>query len=157
MIGFVISFCGNLCISASCGSCYSFATMGMLEARVRILTNNTDTPILSPQQVVSCSEYSQGKLLLWQILFYWILSVVGTWYYRYEYLKKKLYSQNIHVLKDIHDKKWCFCMKENTNQEGFKWFSVFLSFQLFINALNYTIPTQINTKNIFSLAKKYFA
>ncbi|XP_028656245.2 dipeptidyl peptidase 1 [Erpetoichthys calabaricus] len=45
---------------ASCGSCYSFASMGMLEARIRILTNNTQTPILSPQQVVSCSEYSQG-------------------------------------------------------------------------------------------------
>ncbi|XP_069495602.1 dipeptidyl peptidase 1 [Ambystoma mexicanum] len=45
---------------ASCGSCYSFATMGMLEARIRILTNNSQTPILSPQQVVSCSEYSQG-------------------------------------------------------------------------------------------------
>ncbi|KAG9265278.1 dipeptidyl peptidase 1 [Astyanax mexicanus] len=45
---------------ASCGSCYSFATMGMLEARVRILTNNTRTPVFSPQQVVSCSEYSQG-------------------------------------------------------------------------------------------------
>ncbi|XP_056139049.1 dipeptidyl peptidase 1 [Lampris incognitus] len=44
----------------SCGSCYSFATMGMLEARIRILTNNTVTPILSPQQVVSCSQYSQG-------------------------------------------------------------------------------------------------
>lgn len=53
----------NLCsVSASCGSCYSFATMGMLEARVRILTNNSETPILSPQQVVSCSQYSQGKL-----------------------------------------------------------------------------------------------
>ncbi|XP_062328610.1 dipeptidyl peptidase 1 [Osmerus eperlanus] len=45
---------------ASCGSCYSFATMGMLEARVRIQTNNTESPIFSPQQVVSCSEYSQG-------------------------------------------------------------------------------------------------
>ncbi|XP_066226522.1 dipeptidyl peptidase 1 isoform X1 [Saccopteryx leptura] len=45
---------------ASCGSCYSFASMGMLEARIRILTNNTQTPILSPQEVVSCSEYAQG-------------------------------------------------------------------------------------------------
>ncbi|XP_063060825.1 dipeptidyl peptidase 1 [Engraulis encrasicolus] len=45
---------------ASCGSCYSFATMGMLESRVRIQTNNTHTPIFSPQQVVSCSQYSQG-------------------------------------------------------------------------------------------------
>ena len=38
--------------------------MGMLEARIRILTNNSETPVLSPQQVVSCSEYSQGKLIL---------------------------------------------------------------------------------------------
>ncbi|XP_015197206.2 dipeptidyl peptidase 1 [Lepisosteus oculatus] len=45
---------------ASCGSCYSFSSMGMLEARIRILTNNTQQPVLSPQQVVSCSEYSQG-------------------------------------------------------------------------------------------------
>ncbi|KAL4647076.1 dipeptidyl peptidase 1 [Arapaima gigas] len=45
---------------AACGSCYSFATMGMLEARVRVLTNNTQQPIFSPQHVVSCSHYSQG-------------------------------------------------------------------------------------------------
>ncbi|XP_053417045.1 dipeptidyl peptidase 1 isoform X1 [Nycticebus coucang] len=44
----------------SCGSCYSFASVGMLEARIRILTNNTQTPILSPQEVVSCSQYAQG-------------------------------------------------------------------------------------------------
>ncbi|XP_043547496.1 dipeptidyl peptidase 1 [Chiloscyllium plagiosum] len=44
----------------SCGSCYSFSSMGMLEARIRIQTNNTQTPILSPQQIVSCSQYSQG-------------------------------------------------------------------------------------------------
>lgn len=43
-----------------CGSCYSFAAMGMLEARIRILTNNSQAPILSPQQIVSCSSYSQG-------------------------------------------------------------------------------------------------
>ncbi|CAL8361633.1 unnamed protein product [Merluccius merluccius] len=44
----------------ACGSCYSFAAMGMLEARIRITTNNSQAPILSPQQVVSCSHYSQG-------------------------------------------------------------------------------------------------
>ncbi|XP_029424713.1 dipeptidyl peptidase 1 isoform X1 [Nannospalax galili] len=44
----------------SCGSCYSFASVGMLEARIRILTNNTQTPILSPQEIVSCSQYAQG-------------------------------------------------------------------------------------------------
>ncbi|XP_001363345.2 dipeptidyl peptidase 1 [Monodelphis domestica] len=45
---------------ASCGSCYAFASMAMLEARIRILTNNSKTPVLSTQQIVSCSEYSQG-------------------------------------------------------------------------------------------------
>ncbi|XP_059820577.1 dipeptidyl peptidase 1 [Hypanus sabinus] len=44
----------------TCGSCYSFSSMGMLEARIRILTNNTQTPILSTQQIISCSNYSQG-------------------------------------------------------------------------------------------------
>ena len=43
-----------------CGSCYAFASMGMLEARLRILTNNTVQDVFSPQDVISCSEYSQG-------------------------------------------------------------------------------------------------
>uniref|UniRef100_A0A8C6TXV0 Dipeptidyl peptidase 1 n=1 Tax=Neogobius melanostomus TaxID=47308 RepID=A0A8C6TXV0_9GOBI len=55
-----VNFVSPVRNQASCGSCYSFATMGMLEARIRILTNNTQTPILSPQQIVSCSEYAQG-------------------------------------------------------------------------------------------------
>uniref|UniRef100_T1IR55 Dipeptidyl peptidase 1 n=1 Tax=Strigamia maritima TaxID=126957 RepID=T1IR55_STRMM len=44
----------------TCGSCYSFASMAMLEARLRIYTNNTNQVIFAPQDVVSCSEYSQG-------------------------------------------------------------------------------------------------
>merc|ERR1712168_1640607 len=44
----------------NCGSCYAFASMGMLEARMRIATNNTQTPVYSPQYIVSCSRYSQG-------------------------------------------------------------------------------------------------
>ncbi|XP_040026541.2 dipeptidyl peptidase 1 [Gasterosteus aculeatus] len=55
-----VNFVSPVRNQASCGSCYSFAAMGMLEARLRILTNNSQTPVLSPQQVVSCSEYSQG-------------------------------------------------------------------------------------------------
>ncbi|XP_071781508.1 dipeptidyl peptidase 1 [Centroberyx gerrardi] len=55
-----VNFLSPVRNQGSCGSCYSFATMGMLEARVRILTNNSETPIFSPQQVVSCSQYSQG-------------------------------------------------------------------------------------------------
>nr|KAG5711311.1 hypothetical protein BaRGS_006008 [Batillaria attramentaria] len=45
---------------ASCGSCYAFASMAMNEARVRIMTNNTKQPVFSPQDIVDCSEYSQG-------------------------------------------------------------------------------------------------
>ncbi|XP_053177499.1 dipeptidyl peptidase 1 [Scomber japonicus] len=55
-----VSFVSPVRNQASCGSCYSFASMGMLEARLRILSNNTEAPVLSPQQVVSCSKYSQG-------------------------------------------------------------------------------------------------
>ena len=44
----------------NCGSCYAFGTLAMFEARVRILSNNTKTPVLSTQDVVSCSEYAQG-------------------------------------------------------------------------------------------------
>ncbi|KAM9658330.1 dipeptidyl peptidase 1 isoform 1-T1 [Trichechus inunguis] len=55
-----INFVSPVRNQASCGSCYSFASMGMLEARLRILTNNSQTPILSPQEVVSCSQYAQG-------------------------------------------------------------------------------------------------
>ncbi|PVD24760.1 hypothetical protein C0Q70_15246 [Pomacea canaliculata] len=44
----------------SCGSCYAFASMAMNEARVRIMTNNTEQPVFSPQDVLDCSPYSQG-------------------------------------------------------------------------------------------------
>eukprot|EP00054_Salpingoeca_dolichothecata_P027703 m.204413 g.204413 ORF g.204413 m.204413 type:complete len:456 (-) comp26027_c1_seq2:45-1412(-) len=44
----------------SCGSCYSFGSTAALEARVRINSNNTEKTVFSPQDVVSCSEYSQG-------------------------------------------------------------------------------------------------
>ena len=37
----------------SCGSCYAFATMAMFEARVRVLSNATKTPVFSPQDIVS--------------------------------------------------------------------------------------------------------
>jgi len=44
----------------SCGSCYAFASMALLEARLRLLTNNTRHPVFSTQDIVECSEYSQG-------------------------------------------------------------------------------------------------
>lgn len=34
--------------------------MAMNEARVRIMTNNTEQPVFSPQDVLDCSPYSQG-------------------------------------------------------------------------------------------------
>lgn len=43
-----------------CGSCYAFASLAMIEARVRILTNNTQKPVFAPQDIVECSEYSEG-------------------------------------------------------------------------------------------------
>merc|ERR1712142_798301 len=44
----------------TCGSCYAFASMALLEARLRLLSNNTVTPVFSTQDVVECSDYSQG-------------------------------------------------------------------------------------------------
>lgn len=43
-----------------CGSCYAFASMAMLESRLRIATSNSLKVVFSPQDVVGCSEYSQG-------------------------------------------------------------------------------------------------
>ncbi|XP_077983802.1 dipeptidyl peptidase 1-like isoform X2 [Glandiceps talaboti] len=46
---------------ASCGSCFAFSSAGMYEARLKVMTNNSvDDVIISPQDVVQCSEYSQG-------------------------------------------------------------------------------------------------
>jgi cathepsin C len=44
----------------SCGSCYAFASMAMLEARYRVMTKNLERLVFSPQDVVECSEYAQG-------------------------------------------------------------------------------------------------
>ena len=35
-------------------------TIAMFEARVRIMSNGSATPVFSTQDIVSCSEYSQG-------------------------------------------------------------------------------------------------
>ena len=44
----------------SCGSCYAFASMAMIEARQRVASKNRVQLVLSTQDVVSCSEYAQG-------------------------------------------------------------------------------------------------
>lgn len=46
--------------TGQCGSCYAYASLAMLESRIRIRTNNTEQPIFSTQYIVDCSEYSQG-------------------------------------------------------------------------------------------------
>jgi len=43
-----------------CGSCYAFSALAMIEARMRLVSNNTIQPSYSPQDIVDCSEYSQG-------------------------------------------------------------------------------------------------
>ena len=43
-----------------CGSCYIFGSMGSLEARLNIVSKNEKKLIFSPQEVIDCSEYSQG-------------------------------------------------------------------------------------------------
>jgi len=55
-----VNFVPDVRDQASCGSCYAFGTLGMLESRIRIKTQNQDKVILSPQEIVSCSEYAQG-------------------------------------------------------------------------------------------------
>ncbi|XP_041350436.1 dipeptidyl peptidase 1-like isoform X2 [Gigantopelta aegis] len=57
------SFVSPIRNQESCGSCYAFASMAMNEARVRIMTNNTMQPVFSPQDIVECSEYSQGNIV----------------------------------------------------------------------------------------------
>ncbi|KAL0483935.1 dipeptidyl peptidase CTSC [Acrasis kona] len=54
-----INYVGPVRDQESCGSCYAFAATSAIESRVRILTNNRLKSILSPQQVVSCSDYNQ--------------------------------------------------------------------------------------------------
>ena len=44
----------------TCGSCYAFASMAMLESRLMIKSKNTINKVFSPQDIVDCSEYSQG-------------------------------------------------------------------------------------------------
>jgi cathepsin C len=43
-----------------CGSCYIFSTMGSLESRVRVLTNNTNKIKFSRQFPLSCNFYTEG-------------------------------------------------------------------------------------------------
>ena len=55
-----VNYVSDVRNQGGCGSCYAFSSMGMLEARIKILTNNTVSPVFSTQDVVSCSKLSQG-------------------------------------------------------------------------------------------------
>ncbi|XP_045587677.2 dipeptidyl peptidase 1 [Procambarus clarkii] len=44
----------------NCGSCYTFGSMGQLESRVRLATNNQRQDIFSTQDAVSCTVLDQG-------------------------------------------------------------------------------------------------
>lgn len=55
-----VNFVSPVRDQGGCGSCYAFSAMGMLEARLRVQTNNTLQVTLSPQDIVSCSKLSQG-------------------------------------------------------------------------------------------------
>jgi cathepsin C len=43
-----------------CGSCYAIAAVSVLEARIRIKSNNRLKPLLSPSSIISCSRLNQG-------------------------------------------------------------------------------------------------
>nr|ADO65979.1 cathepsin C [Eriocheir sinensis]ADO65981.1 cathepsin C [Eriocheir sinensis] len=45
---------------ASCGSCYTFASLAQIESRVRIATQNVRQDVFSTQDVVSCTPLAQG-------------------------------------------------------------------------------------------------
>lgn len=56
-----VNYVGPVRNQGSCGSCYAFAAVGMLEARSNIALKLPQPSItLSPQSVVSCNPYSQG-------------------------------------------------------------------------------------------------
>lgn len=44
----------------SCGSCYAIASTDVVNMRLRIMTKGRERVLLSPQNVVSCSDYNQG-------------------------------------------------------------------------------------------------
>jgi cathepsin C len=55
-----ISYVSPIRNQGSCGSCYTFGSMAMHESRLRIKTLNQQKNIFSTQDIVSCSNYSQG-------------------------------------------------------------------------------------------------
>ncbi|CAG2104562.1 unnamed protein product [Medioppia subpectinata] len=55
-----VSYVTSVKDQGGCGSCYAFGSLGMIEGRLKLLSNNTESIDLSEQDVVSCSLYNQG-------------------------------------------------------------------------------------------------
>lgn len=58
-----VNYVGTVDDQGGCGSCYSFASMGLLESRVRIETNMQQQPKFSEQEMITCGKdktYNQG-------------------------------------------------------------------------------------------------
>merc|ERR1712127_220434 len=58
-----VNYVGTVDDQGGCGSCYSFASMGLLESRVRIETNMQQQPKYSEQEMITCGKdktYNQG-------------------------------------------------------------------------------------------------
>merc|ERR1712072_313112 len=54
------NYIGHVENQGFCGSCYAHASMDALASRVRIKTKNKVKPAYSVDNILSCSEYSQG-------------------------------------------------------------------------------------------------
>ncbi|XP_071548233.1 dipeptidyl peptidase 1-like [Panulirus ornatus] len=55
-----VNYVSDVRDQGKCGSCYTFASAGMMESRLRIVTHNQRQDVFSTQDVVSCSMLSQG-------------------------------------------------------------------------------------------------
>lgn len=56
------SFVTDVRDQGDCGSCFTVATLGALESRVRVMTKNKHKPRLSIQHALDCNFYSEGCL-----------------------------------------------------------------------------------------------
>lgn len=98
-----------------CGSCYIFASAAELEARIRITTHNQRQPILSTQQVVDCSPYSQGCAGGFPYL------IAGKWAAEYGFIDESCYPYEgkDNVCRDPELEQYMSSEDvQNTNQNG---------------------------------------
>eukprot|EP00768_Dysnectes_brevis_P007229 gnl/Dysnectes_brevis/602_a666_3810.p1 GENE.gnl/Dysnectes_brevis/602_a666_3810~~gnl/Dysnectes_brevis/602_a666_3810.p1 ORF type:complete len:429 (+),score=131.28 gnl/Dysnectes_brevis/602_a666_3810:55-1341(+) len=53
-------YVGDIRDQLNCGSCFAFGTVRSMESRIRVASDNEYQVFLSPQDVVSCSSYSEA-------------------------------------------------------------------------------------------------